>query len=133
MFWRRSKLSRPSSGICFTYYNTENYSANSLSWYESISKGNNFFQLAYLCSNLSFCHKTGSCFQNIEKIFLQFTLPNLLRNSRGKEPARGTVSDRNRAIKTVRRRDKWPVTGSTVVTISIAREFSAFGLLFNVL
>ena len=64
---------------------------------------------------------------------LQFTLPNLLRNSREKEPSRGTVSDRHRAIKTVMRRDKWPVAGSPVVTTSIAREFSAFGLLFNVL
>ena len=35
----------------------------------NIQKKNNFFQQSYLCSNLSFCHKTGSCFQNIEKIF----------------------------------------------------------------
>ena len=36
---------------------------------KSTLKGNNFFQHDYLCSNLSFCHKTGSCFQNIEKTF----------------------------------------------------------------
>ena len=57
------------SKLSFTNHNTDRYSPKSPSWYESTSKGNNFFQHAYLCSNLSFCHKTGSCFQNIEKIF----------------------------------------------------------------
>ena len=58
------------SKLSFTNHNIDRYSPKSPSWYESTSKGNNFFQHAYLCSNLSFCHKTGSCFQNIEKIFM---------------------------------------------------------------
>ena len=57
------------SKLSFKNHNITKYSPKSPSWWKSTSKGNNFFQHDYLCSNLSFCHKTGSCFQNIEKIF----------------------------------------------------------------